>query len=83
MDDLITGYRRFRAGTWRNERDLFESLSNSGQKPRALVIGCSMFGAGPVSGTSVTFACGRCDAFAAAVVVGRSLPGTVVGGLLP
>jgi carbonic anhydrase len=41
MDDLIAGYRRFRAGTWRNERARFEELSERGQKPRALVIACS------------------------------------------
>src|SRR5690348_14042495 len=41
MQDLIEGYRRFRAGTWRNERTRFENLSKFGQKPRALVIGCS------------------------------------------
>jgi carbonic anhydrase len=41
MDDLIAGYRRFRAGTWRTERSRFEELSRLGQKPRALVIACS------------------------------------------
>jgi len=41
MDNLIAGYRRFRAGTWREERDRFEELSRLGQKPRALVIACS------------------------------------------
>lgn len=41
MEDFIAGYRRFRAGTWRNERSRFEELSKFGQKPRALVIGCS------------------------------------------
>jgi len=41
MDDLIAGYRRFRAGTWRNERARFEGLSRFGQKPRALVLACS------------------------------------------
>jgi carbonic anhydrase len=41
MEDLIAGYRRFRAGTWRNERTRFNELSKFGQKPRALVIGCS------------------------------------------
>jgi carbonic anhydrase len=41
MDDLIEGYRRFRAGTWLNERSRFEELSRLGQKPRALVIACS------------------------------------------
>jgi len=41
MDDLIEGYRRFRAGTWRAERNRFEELSRLGQHPRALVIACS------------------------------------------
>jgi len=41
MEDLVAGYRRFRAGTWRNERARFDQLSKFGQKPRALVIGCS------------------------------------------
>lgn len=41
MDDLIAGYRRFRAGTWRAERARFEELSRLGQRPEALVIACS------------------------------------------
>jgi carbonic anhydrase len=41
MDDLIAGYRRFRAGTWREERKRFEALSRLGQRPRALIIACS------------------------------------------
>jgi carbonic anhydrase len=41
MEDLIAGYRRFRASTWRNERARFDELTRFGQKPRALVIGCS------------------------------------------
>ena len=41
MEDFVAGYRRFRAGTWRNERERFDALSKFGQKPRALVIGCS------------------------------------------
>src|SRR3974390_350283 len=41
MEDFIEGYRRFRAGTWRKERARFDELSKFGQKPRALVIGCS------------------------------------------
>ena len=41
MDDLIAGYRRFRAGTWQAERTRFEALSRLGQRPRALVIACS------------------------------------------
>jgi carbonic anhydrase len=41
MDDLIKGYRRFRAGTWPAERARFDELSRLGQRPRALVIACS------------------------------------------
>jgi carbonic anhydrase len=41
MDTLIDGYRRFRAGTWRDERSRFEELSRLGQKPSTLVIACS------------------------------------------
>jgi carbonic anhydrase len=41
MDDLIEGYRRFRAGTWQTERRRFEALSRLGQRPRALIIACS------------------------------------------
>ena len=41
MDDLIAGYRRFRSGTWPDERARFEELSRLGQHPRALVIACS------------------------------------------
>src|ERR1700689_1872026 len=41
MEDLIEGYRRFRAGTWREERKRFEALGRLGQRPRALVMACS------------------------------------------
>ncbi len=41
MDDLIAGYRRFRASTWQTERSRFEALSRLGQRPRALIIACS------------------------------------------
>jgi carbonic anhydrase len=41
MDDLIAGYRRFRASTWPQERNRFEELTRHGQNPRALVIACS------------------------------------------
>src|SRR5271156_4050644 len=41
MDNLIEGYRRFRASTWRAERSRFEELARLGQNPRALVIACS------------------------------------------
>lgn len=41
IDDLIAGYRRFRASTWQVERSRFEALSRLGQRPRALIIACS------------------------------------------
>ena len=41
MEDLIAGYRRFRASTWQTERGRFEALSRLGQRPRALIIACS------------------------------------------
>ena len=55
MDQLIEGYRRFRASRWPEERERFERLGREGQSPRAMVIACSdsrvdpqmIFGAGP------------------------------------
>jgi len=41
MDDLIAGYRRFRAGIWANQRARFDELSRSGQRPRVMLIACS------------------------------------------
>ncbi len=41
VEELIEGYRRFRAGTWQAERKRFEALSRLGQRPRALIIACS------------------------------------------
>ena len=41
MDALIAGYRRFRAGAWRERRDLFESLAARGQSPLVMVVTCS------------------------------------------
>jgi carbonic anhydrase len=41
VDDLIAGYRRFRASTWQAERSRFEALSRLGQRPRSLIIACS------------------------------------------
>jgi carbonic anhydrase len=41
MDELIAGYRRFRAETWARERDRFETLAERGQRPRTLVVACS------------------------------------------
>jgi carbonic anhydrase len=40
VDALRAGYRRFRIGGWPSQQRLFESLAESGQRPRALVISC-------------------------------------------
>ncbi|MEO3471083.1 carbonic anhydrase [Roseomonas sp. CAU 1739] len=55
MDELIEGYRRFRAETWPRERARFEELAAQGQRPHTMVIACSdsrvdpqmIFSAGP------------------------------------
>jgi carbonic anhydrase len=55
MNRLLDGYRRFRAATWPEYRDLYERLAAQGQRPRTLVIACSdsradpalIFGAAP------------------------------------
>ena len=41
MDDLLDGYRRFRAEVWPRERERFETLAARGQSPRTMVICCS------------------------------------------
>ncbi len=40
MDDLVEGYRRFRANGWPERRRVFETLSEAGQNPKALVVAC-------------------------------------------
>jgi len=55
MDELISGYRRFRAQDWPAQRERYAALAIDGQRPRTMVIGCSdsrvdpqrIFGAGP------------------------------------
>ncbi|MCK0197092.1 carbonic anhydrase [Ancylobacter sp. 6x-1] len=55
MDELIDGYRRFRATSWIERKALFEKLAARGQRPHTLVIACSdsrvdpsmIFDAGP------------------------------------
>ena len=55
MDRLLNGYQRFRHTNWPERRRQFESLADSGQQPRALVISCAdsrvdpgmIFDAGP------------------------------------
>jgi carbonic anhydrase len=41
MDELITGYRRFRAAAWPERRRLFENLAERGQRPRTMVVACA------------------------------------------
>ncbi|MES1199571.1 MAG: carbonic anhydrase [Pseudomonadota bacterium] len=55
MEDLIEGYRRYRANRWPELRSLHRYLADRGQNPRTLVIACSdsrvdpatIFDAGP------------------------------------
>ena len=55
MDLLLNGYRRFRRTRWPERRRQYETLADTGQKPRALVISCAdsrvdpgmIFDAGP------------------------------------
>jgi len=39
-DELVAGYRAFRAGDYQNQKDLYEELGTKGQKPKVLLIGC-------------------------------------------
>lgn len=41
MDKLIAGYRRFRSSYYEQHKTIFENLSAKGQKPSAMIIGCS------------------------------------------
>lgn len=41
MDRLIAGYHRFRRSRWPERRQIYESLAEHGQSPRALVLACS------------------------------------------
>jgi carbonic anhydrase len=55
MDRLLSGYRRFRRDRWPERRRVFETLADTGQRPRALVVSCAdsrvdpamIFDAGP------------------------------------
>jgi carbonic anhydrase len=38
---LLEGYRRFRAGAYRQQRERYERLAGEGQSPRLMVIACS------------------------------------------
>ena len=55
MEQLLSGYRRFRGHRWPERRRQYEILADTGQQPRALVISCAdsrvdpgmIFDAGP------------------------------------
>jgi len=40
VDKLIAGYRRFRGAGWIKQRTTFETLAESGQQPKALIVAC-------------------------------------------
>jgi len=39
-DELIAGYRAFRAGDYQDQKDLYEELGTQGQAPKILMISC-------------------------------------------
>ena len=41
MEDLIEGYRRFRAEIWPAERARYEALAHWGQSPETMILACS------------------------------------------
>ncbi len=41
MDELIEGYRKFRAEIWPAERARYEALANWGQSPETMILACS------------------------------------------
>src|SRR3546814_20388248 len=41
IDDLVSGYRRFRKGAYSTQRARFDVPANQGQSPKVMVIACS------------------------------------------
>src|SRR3954451_3739705 len=41
MDDLVEGYRKFRAEVWPAERARYEALAHWGQSPETMILACS------------------------------------------
>src|SRR3546814_20583219 len=41
IDDLVSGYRRFRKAAYSTQRARFDVLANQGQSPKVMVIACS------------------------------------------
>jgi carbonic anhydrase len=46
-DDLLDGFRRFRSGRYRAERDRYHQLVETGQRPRTMLVACSDSRSGP------------------------------------
>jgi len=40
-DELIEGYRKFRANVWPEQRARYEALANWGQSPETMILACS------------------------------------------
>lgn len=40
MNELLEGYRRFRAKGWHEREQVFKALAETGQNPKALVVAC-------------------------------------------
>jgi len=40
MENLLAGYKRFRASAWPERRKVFETLAERGQRPKALIVAC-------------------------------------------
>lgn len=45
--ELIDGYKSFRAGSYRREKDLYETLGTKGQSPKVMLIACADSRANP------------------------------------
>lgn len=41
FDTLLDGYRRFRAGTYNDQRARFDALAHAGQAPKVMVVACA------------------------------------------
>ncbi len=40
IQHLLDGYRRFRSGSYREQKDLYTELAEEGQSPKAMIISC-------------------------------------------
>jgi carbonic anhydrase len=46
-DELVEGFRRFRSNRYEAERERYEQLVESGQRPRTMIVACSDSRSGP------------------------------------